>query len=421
MAMRFTLEREGSVTLVGDEHGHGPAVVLLHAGAERRQVWDPVVEALVAAGYACTTLDQRGHGESGGSRNADFATFIADVEQLRRRVARPAVYVGSSLGGLSALAMVAAAQTHDAPSIAGLVLVDVVPDPNPERVDAGLTAALGQSAARSRLVLDILSQADALRDAARQLAVPTLLVRAEHSFGLHDDDAARFATLAPHAEQRTVENSGHLVARDQPVALARLLASFLARPDVAARASHSAPDTFARAESWLQRRSAAAVPHLAGTLLEHLRRTALWLDRWNAPEHLRLAGLCHAAYGTDGFATSLTDERATLIEAIGARAEQVVHTYGACDREHLYAQLGQADLVLRVRYTGETRALSLDEVSDFTLLTLANELDAALGAPPASPLRTAIESLFRRLALHRPVEAAAALRALDRRQPKGDA
>lgn len=419
--MRFTLEREGSVTLVGDEHGHGPAVVLLHAGAERRQVWDPIVETLVAAGYACTTLDQRGHGESGGSRNADFTAFIADIEQLRRRLARPAVYVGASLGGLSALAMVAAAQAHDAPSIAGLVLVDVVPDPNPERVDAGLTAALGQSAARSRLVLDILSQADALRDAARQLAVPTLLVRAEHSFGLHDDDAARFATLAPHAAQHTVAHSGHLVARDQPDALARLLVSFLARPDVAARAGNVTSDAFAHAERWLQGKSAAAVPHLAGTLLDHLRRTALWLDRWCAPEHLRLAGLCHAAYGTDGFAIALTHERASLAEAIGAHAEQVVHTYGACDREHLYAQLGHADLVLRDRDTGQTRPLSADEVSDFTLLTLANELDVALTAPPSSPLRAAIASLFRRLAMHRPVEAAAALRALDRRQPKGDA
>ena len=106
--MRFEL-MDGDATLVGDELGNGPALVLLHAGAERRGVWDPVVEILVAGGYSCVTLDQRGHGESSGSRQASFELFARDVERLRHHLGRPAIYVGSSLGGLATLGMIARA------------------------------------------------------------------------------------------------------------------------------------------------------------------------------------------------------------------------------------------------------------------------------------------------------------------------
>ena len=100
--MRFELEAEDA-RLVGDEVGYGPVFVLLHAGAERRQVWDPVSEALVAAGYACITLDQRGHGDSTGSRNASFDRFAHDAARVCDRLSGRALCVGSSLGGLSLL------------------------------------------------------------------------------------------------------------------------------------------------------------------------------------------------------------------------------------------------------------------------------------------------------------------------------
>ncbi len=40
--------------------------------------------------------------------------------------------------------------------------------------------------------------------------------------------------------------------------------------------------------------------HPGGTLLDHLVRTESMLRHWGAPDEVALAGLCHAAYGTDG-------------------------------------------------------------------------------------------------------------------------
>lgn len=319
--MRFELEAEDAC-LVGDEVGYGPVFVLLHAGAERREVWDPVVEELVAAGHACVTIDQRGHGESTGSRNASFDRFAGDAAQLCARIGRRAVCVGSSLGGLALLGMTAADPSTVERGLAALVLVDVVPDPNPEGTRVLLTQLLGASSARSPIVLDILSRAEPLREAARRLAVPALLVCGEH--GVRQEDAERFSALVPHAQHAVVASAGHLVARDQPQALARVLLDFVASDAVQVRwDARRRSDARTRAEAWLAARGAGLVEHDAGTLLPHLRRTALWLERWQAPEHVQLAGLCHAAYGTDGFATALAADRGPLRTAVGVRAEQL--------------------------------------------------------------------------------------------------
>lgn len=414
--MRFALDSTDA-TLIGDELGSGPTCVLLHAGAERRQVWDPIVEHLAATGHRCVTLDLRGHGESTGSRDVDFGCFARDIGRLRARLARPAVYVGASLGGLSILGMAGAVPPAEASDIAGVVLVDVVPDPDPERVYPGLTAALGDRVARSHLVADILSRAEELRAAARTLVAPTLLVRAERSFGIDAQSVERFRALVPHAQVVAV-HSGHLIAREQPRALAELLCAFAGSPKVVARCgSGDRAGPVARAEAWLHAHNARTVAHLAGTLLEHLRRTALWLDRWEAPEHVRLAGLCHAAYGTDGFDTVLTTRREALREAIGPSAERLVYDYAFCDRRHFYGGLAAGTFELRDRVANTRRVLRADEVGDLVVLTLANELDVALHAAPESELRRSIVELFRVLAQHRPAEATAALKVLERRYP----
>lgn len=47
------------------------------------------------------------------------------------------------------------------------------------------------------------------------------------------------------------------------------------------------------------------MPHPGGTLLEHLIRVRLQLAAWDAEPAIQAAGLCHAAYGTDGFGETL--------------------------------------------------------------------------------------------------------------------
>jgi hypothetical protein len=57
------------------------------------------------------------------------------------------------------------------------------------------------------------------------------------------------------------------------------------------------------------------MPHLRGTLFDHLVATEDLLRSWSADEDLCQAGLCHAAYGTDGFAPFLVpwDDRGLLV------------------------------------------------------------------------------------------------------------
>jgi hypothetical protein len=90
---------------------------------------------------------------------------------------------------------------------------------------------------------------------------------------------------------------------------------------------------------WL--RAARPTSHLGGDLLSHLEGTEAILREWAVPGDVALAGLCRAAYGTDGFAPSLLTigESPRLAAAIGRRFEQLVrytpeHASVAVDETH---------------------------------------------------------------------------------------
>ncbi|MEW9530051.1 DUF6817 domain-containing protein [Microbispora sp. NPDC049125] len=130
----------------------------------------------------------------------------------------------------------------------------------------------------------------------------------------------------------------------------------------------------------LRQLGAETVPHPGGTLLDHLIRVRDRLVRWNAVPALQAAGLCHAFYGTDGFPTALVGlgDRDRLVEVSGHEAEKLVYWYGACDRTHVYPQLGAADPIeFRDRFTGRTAPVAAAELAWFAELTAANELDLA--------------------------------------------
>ncbi|MEU6984963.1 DUF6817 domain-containing protein [Streptomyces sp. NPDC046324] len=124
-------------------------------------------------------------------------------------------------------------------------------------------------------------------------------------------------------------------------------------------------------------RGADGMDHPGGTLLAHLDRVEARLTAWGAREALRLAGLCHAFYGTDGFAGHLLplERRAVLAAAIGAEAEELVYFYASCDRNVSYTELGNEDGRFRDRFTGETFIPTQRQRRDFAELTAANEVD----------------------------------------------
>ncbi|MFE6922341.1 DUF6817 domain-containing protein [Nocardia sp. NPDC057663] len=137
----------------------------------------------------------------------------------------------------------------------------------------------------------------------------------------------------------------------------------------------------ANIQLWLAAHGADMITHPGGTLLDHLNRVAARLADWNAPNDLRLAGLCHATYGTDGFATALLtpDERPQLAELIGSRAENYVYLYGSCTRSSLYPQLaGGEPITVADRFTGSTHHLTDADTRALLEITAANEIDVML-------------------------------------------
>ncbi len=203
--------------LRGEEVGAGPAFLLLHAGGERRRVWRPVSEVLVDAGYRCVAFDQRGHGESDGDARA-LSSYADDVTAMLSAEPPRCVVVGASLGGLAAVAALTDPAVRA--RVAGLVLVDVVPCLEPSRVRRFLAAG-GLQGAHTELVENILGQVPRLRQATAELDLPVLLVHGDNGSSLTGEDIDQLLSLAPHTTVRPVHGAGHLIARHQPVALAR--------------------------------------------------------------------------------------------------------------------------------------------------------------------------------------------------------
>ncbi|HEY7482925.1 MAG TPA: hypothetical protein VH912_00560 [Streptosporangiaceae bacterium] len=119
------------------------------------------------------------------------------------------------------------------------------------------------------------------------------------------------------------------------------------------------------------------IAHPGGTLLAHLERVHLLVSQWGARDAVRLAGLCHAFYGTDGFPTALGDvaRRSDLERVIGTEAEELVYVYAACDRGFTYPRLTAEPAAIKDRFTGAVLRPSPGLRRDFAEITAANELD----------------------------------------------
>lgn len=98
---RTLLEREGCVLVGSDSGGAGIPVVLSHGAGADAGMFDPQVDALVAAGLRVITWDLRGHGRSRpATAPITPARAIEDLITLIGHLGldRP-VLIGQSLGG----------------------------------------------------------------------------------------------------------------------------------------------------------------------------------------------------------------------------------------------------------------------------------------------------------------------------------
>ena len=265
-----------------------PPVILLHGGGQNRHAWAKTARTIHAAGHQVVAYDARGHGDSSWDPTGRYDTedLAYDLLAVREHYCgrRPAVAVGASIGGMTALI----AHRIAPPTVwAGVVLVDVTPRmeidgarrvvqfmsahpdgfatledagdviaaynphrPRPDNVD-GLTKVLRQrddgcwvwrwDPAFITSKTDVMhadpasseerfrQMAEQLLDGARRITAPTLLVRGAMSDLVSPDTVDEFLTAVPHATAVDVSNTGHMVAGDDNDAFTTAVLAFLDR------------------------------------------------------------------------------------------------------------------------------------------------------------------------------------------------
>ena len=262
------------IEIVADEAGPaaGTPILLLHGGGQTRAAWGGALIEGARRGWHMLSADLRGHGGTGWAPDADYSNdaYIADLQRLIAQLERPPVIVGASMGGLIGLGYAGRGG-----ALAGLVLVDVAP-----RIEAEGAARIGrfmQSAPNgfasleeaadavaaylphrkrpqdaSGLMKNLLRgddgrlhwhwdprmlrraeqrpwEVELLREAARRLTVPTLLIRGRLSDLLSPEGAKDFLQLAPDAEFVDIAGADHVVAGDRNDAFNDAVFAFLER------------------------------------------------------------------------------------------------------------------------------------------------------------------------------------------------
>ncbi|SEA08454.1 Pimeloyl-ACP methyl ester carboxylesterase [Desulfuromusa kysingii] len=90
-----------NIHLAYDEAGTGQAVLLIHGFPLNRQMWQPQIEALSAAGFRVIAPDLRGFGESEAGESPGTVEAMVDdlINLLDRLQVEKAVVAGMSMGG----------------------------------------------------------------------------------------------------------------------------------------------------------------------------------------------------------------------------------------------------------------------------------------------------------------------------------
>jgi esterase len=245
----------------GEEHG--PPVVFLHGlfGRARNMGF---LQRQVSAERRTLALDLRSHGASPHAR-LDYPSMAADVlETLTAHNALPAVLIGHSMGGKTA--MLVALNHPD--KVAGLLVADISPVGRPrehqELVDslralqfpphldvrganALLSTIIPEKALRDLMVQNIrvgdspgwqigLNEIAASLDAiygwpsnteGLVYEGPTLFIRGGNSRYIRPEHLPIIARFFPHYRLETIEGAGHWVHAEKPKEFAALMLDFL--------------------------------------------------------------------------------------------------------------------------------------------------------------------------------------------------
>ncbi len=246
-------------------------IILLHGNSANAWWWEPVARA-IAPEFRLLALDQRGHGDSEWARPAAYSPvdYVNDIARLVAHIApnsEKPVIAGHSMGGLNVLAF---ARNH--PERArGVMAIDVSVTSSRGRDRylrrlKGLPVVtypdLATAKARFRLmpneggiaqqVLHEIAERSIARtedgrwtlkfdresflggdglavlDTIRQITIPTMLVRAEHSRIMTAEAAETARASNPNARLVTIGDTHHHVILEKPAEVARVIEQFAA-------------------------------------------------------------------------------------------------------------------------------------------------------------------------------------------------
>lgn len=266
---------DNGVTIRGDAWGEpsDDPVLLLHGGGQTRHAWGSTAKELAKHGWYAIALDLRGHGDSDWDPNGDYTVnhFKQDLLTISATFSKKPSLVGASLGGITGML---AQGESDETFLNSLVLVDITPKiekQGTERIIAFMTAnpdgfaSLDEAADtiakylpnrpkrsdNSGLAKNLKKDADGryrwhwdpellrsldtdrfdedhrLENAAKNLTLPTLLIRGKASDIVSKEGAEEFRDLVPHAEHVDVSGAGHMVAGDSNSIFTDAVVNFL--------------------------------------------------------------------------------------------------------------------------------------------------------------------------------------------------
>jgi esterase len=258
------------------ENAGKPTMLFLHGGALNAHTWDLCCLAL-RDDFHCIALDQRGHGDTDWSPDADYSigAQLADTRGFVDKLGLDQfVLIGMSLGAINSLAFA----IEHADRLRALVIIDAGPQvrrggsrrirdfvndtADMSSLDAIIARAMAFNPRRDPVILrrslmhNLRQKPDGswmfkydrsrfqamdhdrhrddrsrLADGLSRVTCPTLVVRGGESDVFHAEDGERLAASLPYGRFVTVPRAGHTVQGDNPKDLVMEIRRFLADPN----------------------------------------------------------------------------------------------------------------------------------------------------------------------------------------------
>ena len=275
--MEFKLRSGLSIAASSWGSESDPLVILMHGGGQTRHAWGNTGEVLGLSGFHVLAIDLRGHGDSDWHPDGDYSidAYKSDLVFILNQLGKSASIVGASLGGMVAFSL--AGDLENGELVNALVMVDIGLYPNEKGSDQIINfmqsgnkgfASLEEASEaisgylphrkkpkdnsgleknlrlkedgryywhwdpkfiKGRTIKKEIDQKAINKKVAKNINVPTLLIRGALSNVVTQDEVDDFLLALPHAEFEEIEKASHMIAGDRNDIFAASAIDFLKR------------------------------------------------------------------------------------------------------------------------------------------------------------------------------------------------